>query len=47
VGFAVLVLLFRVFGFAARPWVLPPRAVLLGLAARSECLARPGIAPIA
>jgi hypothetical protein len=31
---------FRVFGVAARPGVLPPQAVLVGLAARSEFLAR-------
>jgi hypothetical protein len=40
----VLVLPFRVFGFAARPWVLPLRVVLLGLASRSEFLARRRIA---
>jgi hypothetical protein len=37
---------FRVFGLAARPWVLPPRVVLWGLAARQEFLARRSIAPI-
>jgi hypothetical protein len=31
---------FRVFGLPARPWVLPPPAVLLGLATRSEFLTR-------
>jgi hypothetical protein len=37
---------FRVFGLAARPWVLPPRDVLWGLAARQEFLTRRSIAPI-
>jgi hypothetical protein len=36
----MLVVPFRVFGVAARPGVLPPKAVLGGLAARSEFLAR-------
>jgi hypothetical protein len=40
----VLVVPFRVFGFAAQPWVLPLRVVLLGLASRSEFLTRRCIA---
>jgi hypothetical protein len=36
----MLMVPFRVFGVAARPGVLPPQAVLVGLAARSEFLAR-------
>jgi hypothetical protein len=36
----MLVLPFRVFGFSARPSVLPLGVVLLGLAARSEFLTR-------
>jgi hypothetical protein len=40
VRWLMLVVPFRVFGFAAQPWVLPPRVVLLGLAARPEFLTR-------
>ena len=36
----MLVVPFRVFGFAACPLVLPPRVILWGLAARSEFLTR-------